>query len=190
MNIIKKLLLLSFLVFNYSLAFSLDPLVQNQIEAFYNGNVKTISLKIEDKISVSPINIELLKVFKDKKLLGFARVLATTTGCNSACLPLNYITFYGAGGKFLKLISKDGLTKVGHAPFSVEDYSNLEFILVMAPKVFDKIIHPKELTDALSGATLKKYESSVVKGAAYSTLRIHLYNQNTQNIIKSLIPKL
>jgi hypothetical protein len=141
---------------------------------------------VEDKISESPINTELLRVSTSKKPVGYARVIATTTGCNSACLPINYISFYDNQGKFLELISKDGLTKIGHAPFSVEDYSNLEFILVMAPKILNSILHPKQLTDALSGATLKKYKGSVVEGAAYSTLRIHLYNQNTINIIKSL----
>ena len=142
--------------------------------------------EISDPISDNPINTELLAVFKGKKLKGYIRELSTTTGCDSACLPLNYTTFYNAKGEFIALRSREGLTKKNHAPMTPEDYSRLEMIVLLAPPEFSKVNHPKELTDAISGETLKKYQSIVVPEAAYSTLRVHLYNQQTIEEIKKL----
>lgn len=147
---------------------------------------KIKSVKIPDPISEAPINTELKLVFNNESLLGYIREISTTTGCNSACLPLNYTTFYSADGKFKSLKSRDGLTKKNHAPMSAEDYSRLEMIVLLAPKRFDSIKHPKELTDAISGETFKQYQDIVVKEAAYSTLRVHVYNQQTQKAIKNL----
>jgi hypothetical protein len=184
MNIFNVFFLLPIIYSTSSFGFSSS--IQAQVDFFYKAKSKIEIVKIKDSISANPVNTELLKIIILGKNVGYARSIATTTGCNSACLPLNYITFYDINGKFLKLVSKDGLTKIGHASFTTADYSNLEFILVMAPSEFSKVVHPKEMTDALSGATLKEYKASVVAGAAYSTLRIHLYNQNTINIIKTL----
>lgn len=151
------------------------------------SRVKVISIK--DTISDDPVNNKLLKVFSKKKFLGYIREIKTTTGCNSACLPVIYTSFYDEKARLIKILSRDGLTKINHTPFTAKDYSQLDFIVALAPKEFDHIKDPKELTDALSGATLKKYQPFVVKGAAYSTLRIHLYNLNTQNIITRLLKK-
>lgn len=144
---------------------------------------------VEDTISKDPINNKILKVFKQEELIGFIREIHTTTGCDSACLPVSYTSFYNAKGDYLKILSRHGLTKINHASFTSEDYSQLEFIVTLGPKEFDSIKHPKELTDAISGATLKPYKQIVVKGAAYSTLRIHLYNVNTQKLIKEHLKK-
>lgn len=138
---------------------------------------------IKDKVNKSPINTLIYSLKSDGKLIGFAREVHTTTGCNSECLPINYTAFYYSNGQYLKLHSEDGLTKVGHAPFSKDDLIKLSYLLDLAPAEFKNIGHPTELTDALSGATLKKYEHIVVKGAAYSTLRIHLYHQETLEFI-------
>ena len=143
-------------------------------------------LKIPDPISENPINTELLVAFQGKKLKGYIRELSTTTGCDSACLPLNYTTFYNAKGEFIALRSREGLTKKNHAPMTPDDYSRLEMIVLLAPPEFSKVNHPKELTDAISGETLKKYQNIVVPEAAYSTLRVHLYNQQTIEEIKKL----
>lgn len=152
------------------------------ISEFDRIEKKTIS----DPISDNPINTEILLLYKDKDLQGFVREISTTTGCNSACLPLNYTTFYNPKGEFLGVRSREGLTKKNHAPMTEEDYNRLEMIVLLAPPEFSRVGHPKEMTDAISGETLKKYKNIVVPEAAYSTLRVHLYNQQTIKEIKKL----
>ena len=171
--------------------FLLSPLCfsskqSDKIKEVFPNYTKLIELDILDPISENPINIKIKKVIKEKKILGFVRYIETTTGCNSSCLPLSFSLFYDSKGNFTKLYSADGLTKINHAQFTDKDYSDLEFILLFPNKAFDSVGHPKEMTDAISGATLKKFSGTVVKGAAYSTLRIHLYNQQTIKFIKSL----
>ncbi len=147
---------------------------------------RLVPVAIPDPISKKPINRTLLKVVFKKKIIGFIREITTTTGCNSECLPLIYTSFYDKEGKFLKILSAPGLTKINHTPFTKEDYSQLDLIVTMEPQIFKNIAHPKQLTDALSGATLKKYDNTVISGAAYTTLRVHLYNLQTKKFIKSL----
>lgn len=146
-------------------------------------------MKIDDPISDDPVNKSILKAYAGKKILGYIREISTTTGCNSACLPVIYTSFYDEKGQFKKIVSVDGLTKINHTPFTEEDYRNLEFFMVVPPKKFDMVKHPKEMTDAISGATIKKFQDSVVKGAAYSTLRIHLYNQHTMSFLQKRLKK-
>ncbi len=148
------------------------------------------SIVVKDTISDEPVNTTILKVENKGVLLGFIREISTTTGCNSACLPIIYTSFYNEKGELLQIKSQVGLTKIEHAAFTEEDKNKLDLILAMAPKEFDTITHPKELTDAISGETLKKYKHLVVPGAAYSTLRTHLYNQDTKKQIKAYLKKI
>ncbi|MBT4791482.1 MAG: hypothetical protein HON90_07920 [Halobacteriovoraceae bacterium] len=157
--------------------------------AVFDGYDRVEKIPVTDTINKAPSNLVLKKFSHNKKTLGFARNINTTTGCSSACLPVSYTAFYSAKGDFITVKSRSGLTKIDHAPFSKEDYSQLDFILSMAPKIFDQIVHPKEMTDAISGATKKAYMENVIKGAAYSTLRIHLYNQDTLKQIKNFLKK-
>ena len=163
------------------------------VKALYKKVFPGISIikafEVKDTISDNPINNQILKVYNNEGLVGFIREINSSTGCNSACLPVIYTSFYDSKGGFKKILSKDGLTKINHTPFSDEDYSNLDFIVSMEPEKFNEVSHPKEMTDAISGATLKKYQDVVVKGAAYTTLRVHLYNLNTQNLIKKHLNK-
>ena len=177
-------------VFSVFLSLSLfcfaDEIKKEYVEVFPKAS-KTTTKKIQDKVSAEGNNTELLEVLdKDHEIIGFIREISTTTGCNSACLPLVYTTYYSQTGELIKLKSEQGLTKINHTPFSQNDYARLDLILAMAPNDFSYINHPKELTDALSGETLKKYVPIVVKGAAYSTLRVHLYNQETKKWIQGL----
>lgn len=151
---------------------------------------RKVKHKIEDSVSAEKNNIVIYSIYSKNKLLGFARDINTTTGCNSACLPVVYTGFYNQDGTLLKIMSKVGLTKIGHAPFTEEDYLKLDFILSLAPKEFQHVSHPTDLTDAITGATKKEYQEIVVPGAAYSTLRIHLYNQETLKFLKALRKKL
>ncbi len=155
------------------------------VKKAFPNYTKMEKLEVIDSIGDKPVNTSLYKVFKKNGLEGFARSIETTTGCNSACLPISYTSFYDAKGSYLKLLSRVGLTKIGHAPFTDQDYAKLDLILALAPKELGEVVDPKDMTDALSGATLKTYAQSVVKGAAYSTLRIHLYNQLTLKQISS-----
>lgn len=146
-------------------------------------------IKVKDSISDEPINTTIKEVIGPRGRIGFARNIVTTTGCDSACLPLSYSAFYDKNAGFIKILSSSGLTKINHAPFTQEDYSTLGLILSLNPENFRTVSHPKEMTDAISGETLKLFENSVVKGAAYSTLRINLYNQNTIKELKAYLKK-
>lgn len=143
--------------------------------------------KVKDNISKDPINKEILEVFNSKnKRIGFVREIITTTGCNSACLPLIATLFYNANKQFITLQSSSGLTKKNHEDFTRDDYQSLDLILMQNPKEFQSIIHPKEMVDAISSETLKAYSGFVIKEAAYTTLRMNLYNQDTLKLLKSI----
>jgi len=147
----------------------------------------TKSHAIVDNISENPINKIIIEVFdKQNKRLGFYRNLITTTGCNSACLPIIATLFYSGNKSFLRIGSRDGLTKRNHAEMEDEDYRKLELILVMAPVEFNTVKHPKEMVDALTGETNKRFVPYVVKAAAYTSLRIHIYNQDTLGLLQKL----
>ncbi len=138
------------------------------------------SYTVEDNISEEPVNTTLLKALdSDNKTLGFIRELATTTGCNSQCLPIIVTLFYDKDKNFLTLKSRPGLTKKDHVPFTESDYKELEFILVQNPKPFKSVVHPKMMVDAITSETLKVYKPFVVENAAYTSLRLNLYNQDT-----------
>lgn len=144
-------------------------------------------IKIKDNISENPINDKILKVFNDsKEHLGFIRNIETTTGCNSACLPVVFTLFYDKDKSLKKLLSKPGLTKKYHAKFTDKDYEKLSLILALNPDSFLKVKHPTEMVDIISGATKKEYQNDVVKNAAYTSLRVNLYNQDTLNILKGI----
>ena len=150
---------------------------------------KVQTIQIEDRVSKEKNNKTIDLVYKDKELLGFARVINTTTGCNSACLPIKYKIFYDNKGNYKELIG-DGLTKINHTPLTEEDLAKLNLFIISPPSLLIGMENPLELTDALSGATLKKYEGSVIKGGAYSTLRIVTYHLKTQEHIKEILGKL
>lgn len=144
-------------------------------------------IKIKDNISENPINDKILKVFNDsKEHIGFIRNIETTTGCNSACLPVVFTLFYDKDKSLKKLLSKPGLTKKYHAKFTDKDYEKLSLILALNPDSFLKVKHPTKMVDIISGATKIEYQNDVVKNAAYTSLRVNLYNQDTLNILKGI----
>ena len=181
--------------FSISILFSLSGVAADKLtpeqKKLYQKVFPTFSkietIKVSDEVSAEKNNRKLLVVFNNKKRIGFIRNINTTTGCNSACLPIKYSSFFNAKGEYQKLISPPGLTKIYHNPMTVEDLGKLDFILAIAPKILNGIKDPKEMTDALSGETFKKYKEVTVEGAAYSTLRIHLYHQETLKHIKNYI---
>lgn len=156
----------------------------NRVKEVFPKAIKLKKVKVSDPISKSPINTTIFEIYSDVELLGFARGIETTTGCNSSCLPISYMSFYDEKGSYLKLSSEVGLTKIYHAPFTSADYAKLDLILALAPEKLSAVKNPLDMTDALSGETLKAYKDVVVKGAAYSSLRIHLYNQLSLKQIK------
>ncbi len=133
------------------------------------------------------VNTQILLV-KDKlkKNIGFIRDIKTSTGCQSACLPVIFTLFYNQEFKFLKILSKEGLTKKNHEPFSPEDYWQLEALLIKSPAELEKIKTPHEMVDVLTSATKVELKPFVVSAAAYSTLRIFKYHQETMRVLSTL----
>lgn len=157
--------------------------------AFYKGVfsliTKTKVLKIEDSISEFKTNTKLLEVFnKSGKRMGFIREVVTSTGCNDGCLPVIFTLFYNEKAQFLRVLSKPGLTKKNHEEFSELDNIQLESIIRKNPSIFKEVGHPTEMVDGITRATLKRFSPYVIKKAAYTTLRVNLYNQQTQKFIK------
>lgn len=181
----KYYLLIVFLygIFNYTIGAAETEL--DMARKFFSNASKLHSFTVSDPISVDPVNTKIFEVFANTKRLGFYRKIVTTTGCDSACLPLRYTAIYDEKGRFVKIVSKTGLTKKNHVQFTPEDYARMNFLLTLAPDELNGIKNPKDMTDALSGETLKLYRPVVVKEAAYSTLRLHLYNQLTTKQIAS-----
>lgn len=150
------------------------------IKKVFSKAVKIEAITVVDSISENPINTTMFKVFNQKNsLIGYYRRIITTTGCNSACLPIHVTLFYEADKKFKTLKSKKGLTKKNHVPFTDSDYNELELILNLNPTDFKKVNHPKDMVDVITGQTTKEYSDDVVKEAAYTSLRINKYNQDT-----------
>lgn len=142
---------------------------------------------VEDSISEEPVNTKVLKALdQDGNTLGFIREIATTTGCNSQCLPIIVTLFYDKNKSFLTLRSRPGLTKRDHVPFTEANYKELEFILVQNPKLFESVVHPKMMVDAITSETLKAYKPFVVEAAAYTSLRLNLYNQDTLKQLRKI----
>lgn len=150
----------------------------------------TKKLAIEDPIKEDSDNKTLL-IAKDEngKKLGYIRDIVTSTGCNDGCLPVIFTLFYKTDGTFLKLLSKEGLTKKYHAPFTSADYVNLEMIILRNPEIFAQVAHPKQMVDAVTSETLKEYKPHVVAKAAYTTLRINIYFHHTNDVIKKILDK-
>jgi hypothetical protein len=144
------------------------------------------TLTIPDPISDDPVNTTIHAVYNGEELLGYIREIKTTTGCNSACLPIIYRSFHTPVGELITIQSDEGLTKKDHVQFTPADYLTLESIVAKKTTAFDKLKHPTQMTDALSGATLTTYKPLVVPLAAYTTLRVYYYNQQTKKFILSL----
>ena len=145
------------------------------------------SVAIPDPINYKPVNTEILVVFdKNKNHLGYIREVKTNSGCDSACLPIIFTLFYNSDKSYKKLLSKVGLMKINHDDFTAEDYFSLESILLKNPKIFEKVTHPFDMVDGITRATTKEYSNSVVKTAAFSTLRINTYNQHTLKELKKI----
>lgn len=159
--------------------------------SFYSQVFKNVasvkSLKIDDPISDNPINLKVYELYSKKnKRLGYCREVVTSTGCNDGCLPVIFTLFYDDEKKFKKILSRPGLTKKFHKPFTAEDYSTLEMILLRNPSQFKQVNHPKDMVDVLTSATKPEFQPHVVTQAAYTSLRVNLYNQHTLKFLKSL----
>lgn len=150
---------------------------------------KQIEHIVVDSISEKPVNTKIIEIRGKKSRLGYVREISTTTGCNSSCLPVIYTAFYDKAGQFIKVLSAEGLTKIYHAPFTEKDYSKLNLLVSFPASSIVSVDNPKDLTDALSGETFKKFKEFVVDGAAYTTLRVILYDIQTRGEILKLLKK-
>ena len=144
-------------------------------------------INLLDNISNDKNNTKLIIAYSSKnEIIGYARAIVTTTGCNSKCLPLFFTLFYNKNKKLIKITSAPGLTKKNHVMFTQKDYRNLELILDINPSSFLKVKYPRQMVDVISSATKKEYQKDVIKNAAFSTLRINLYNQDILLFLKKL----
>lgn len=163
--------------------FILSPTFANEldfIKKVFSKTSKVQDFSIVDTISENPINTKIFKVFNQRNvLIGYYRRIITTTGCNSACLPIHVTLFYNENKKFKTLKSEKGLTKKNHVSFTDSDYNELELILNLNPSDFKKVNHPKDMVDVITGQTTKEFSDDVVKEAAYTSLRVNKYNQDT-----------
>lgn len=179
---IKYLILFTILISN---SFSKEAKKESLYLKVFKGYASSKEVKIPDNISEFKTNIKLLEAFdKKKKRIGFIREVTTSTGCNDGCLPVIFTLFYSENGSFLRVLSREGLTKKDHEEFQDIDYIQLESILRKNPSVFKAVIHPTNMVDAITRATLKTYQGDVIKKAAYTTLRVNLYNQHTLSFLK------
>lgn len=179
-----KWLLIFVISFNLS-AKEKDP--ADLYKKVFKGFSSTKVYEVADTISDNPINNKILQALdKEKKTIGFIREVVTTTGCDSACLPVIATFFYTKDRKFLGVRSRDGLTKKYHASFTQDDYQNLEMILMQNPEIFKGVVHPKQMVDAITSQTTKEFSVYVIKDAAYSTLRLNLYNQDTLKLLQGI----
>lgn len=174
------------IVFIYS---GLDSHAKEKKSFAWKGMTHTKSFTVKDTVSEEKNNSIIRAVYNGAKLLGFVREIATTTGCNSACLPIKYVSYYNNNGKYLK-IDGDQLTKINHTPLSAEDLAQLDIFIETPPEKLLEVDHPLGLTDAITGETLKKFKPFVIKGGAYSTLRIVLYHLETKKHLKSILEKI
>lgn len=171
-------------IFIFSVS-AMHPCAKKYLREAHQVETKTIV----DRVSRKKNNTT-LSIVRDKKnkIVGFYREFATSTGCDSACLPFKFVLFFDQDKKFLKLESSEGLTKRYHEPFTPDDYLNLDIIIRRNPPSFKKIKNPLVMVDALSGETLKAYQKDVVKAAAYTTLRVSQYLQSTIKHLNELYP--
>lgn len=176
-------------IFIWMLIFPTVLFSEENKEILYKQVFKTYSTsikhKIPDTISEFKTNVELLEALDGKKKrLGFIREVTTSTGCNDGCLPVVFTLFYDGNAKFMKLLSRAGLTKKDHEEFTELDYIRLDQILRKNPSSFKAVGHPSEMVDAITRATLKTYKNDVIARSAYTTLRTNSYNQQTMNFIR------
>jgi hypothetical protein len=171
----KAIILFSIFIISTTFAKDIDF-----IKTVFSKASRVESISVVDNISENPINTTVFKVFDLKNnFIGYYRKVITTTGCNSACLPIHVTLFYEANKTFKTLKSKKGLTKRNHVAFTDSDYNELELILNLNPVDLKKVNHPKDMVDVITGQTTKEYTDDVVKEAAYTSLRINKYNQDT-----------
>jgi len=136
--------------------------------------------QIPDPITEGDINASYLKIYdRDQRLLGYLREVATSTGCNGVCLPLEFALALGPDHQFVKLLAPHPLTKLGHRKFTDNDYAKMDGILRQNPGSFANASEPADLVDAVTSATKRAYKDDVVATAALTSFRIYQYEKQT-----------
>jgi hypothetical protein len=164
---------------------------------------KKVEHQIKDELSADedfpdglPQNLNLTEVKNAKgETIGFSRSVFTPVcyegagGSGGGCKPVSVEMQFDKTGKFLGLKPKEELTKIGHAPFKKEDYKKLGELLLQKDLPIMDIKNKGELIDGISGATVLKYQSQVVPGAAFTTYTLRKYVKATEEKIKNLKKK-
>lgn len=142
---------------------------------------------IADSITEGAPNSEVLQLYdRDSKLVGFVREISTDTGCDNVCKILEFTLCYLPDGTFTALISREPLTKIGHAQFTSADNQKLKQILTKKPMSFNRPNEPMDLVDAVTKATLPNFKPDVVSGAALTCFRTNQYNEQTKLFLKKM----
>jgi hypothetical protein len=140
--------------------------------------------KIVDPILKNSNNLSYSKIYnKEKSLLGYVRNISTTTGCNTACLPLNFSLVFNSTAKFITVLVKEQLTKVNHIPLSKQEMEGLILFVTIPPIANNHLPRPTQIVDAITMATRKEYSKGVAKGAALTFYRVLSYKNQTQDFL-------
>lgn len=102
---------------------------------------------------------------------------------DNQCRPLDITLYWHITGRYLGFQLPEGefLSKTDHEPFRKEEYEQLHSLLMDPDLPFDEIEYHElmdqqagttESVDAVSGATSKKVEGIIVKGAVYTTYKM------------------
>lgn len=152
--------------------------------------VKALPIQVADPITEQSPNSVVWQILDLKKqVLGYAREIRTTTGCNLYCLPLHFILMLDSKLHFKALVEIDPLTKKNHALFTDDDRLKINLILNSPPPSFAKAKEPLDLVDAITRETKLVHEGDVVKEAALTSFRSYQYLMQTQAALKAKAAK-
>ncbi len=123
-------------------------------------------------------NETLVRAYDGKRLLGTFRPVATTTGCDSGCLPVVFHLSLTDKGQVKAILEdpRSPLTKIHHQPLSAAEKKKLLSIARELPKGLDWIDGNAGLADARGAfppSTWSPLRGSLVEGAAYTSYRVY-----------------
>ncbi len=184
-----KGVILIFSVLNFLVAENTEQISRSQIAAypFFTDEVRIASSNLDDDSTKLISNAGGDPLF-------FSREVFTEACETGICYPIQITLFWDCTGSFLGFsIPKEfPLTKAGHKEFSEFDYFQL-FTLLNHPeskiskytkKELVKVNLKKQKTaDAVSGATVKVGNETLVSGAAFTCFTLwDIVNRNTENL--------
>ncbi len=166
---------------------------ENQSEAkpaafpLYAGEVQLASSTLENDSTKLVLDASGNPLF-------FSREVFTEACETGVCYPIKLTLFWDYAGSFLgfSVNNEFPLTKASHKEFSELDYFQLYTLLNHPESKISKYTKKdlvkvnqkkKDATDAVSGATVKVSNETMVSGAAFTCLTLwNIVNRNTENL--------